>query len=423
MSRVPGPLQPAIADLITSHRSRSLWRHANTAFDWASGRGAVIEWFHDSGDPWSGLLAHVLVDLRQRFDISIRPYTVSQIDAPFRPEADRYFSYALHDTRMLADFHGLPRPERRPVRSQADSANARLFELEDDIDGYLAAAIELHARLYASDGEPIPHKSSAGPAENRKLLHKSGHYQSGMLRYRGAWYWGIDRLQLLEQILRKERRGNGSCIFSYPEQIAAWEGDTIELFFSFRSPYSYIILPRIYDIADRYDLKLELKPVLPMVSRGMEVPRVKRWYILHDAAREAFRHNVVFGRVRDPLGKGVENAIAVFVTLDDDYKRQFAWSAMNGAWARGLNLADRNDLEKVSLEAGLASWQVDEALAKSDWRAVTEKNREELFAIGLWGVPCFRVGENYAWGQDRVDVLRAGVARARALANPRSTRS
>lgn len=412
MSRIPGPLQPALADLLTSRRTRALWHHANTAFDWASGRGAVIEWFHDSGDPWSGLLAHVLVDLRERFDVTIRPCTVSQTDAPFRPEADRYFSYALHDTRMLADFHGLPRPERRPSRAQADSANARLFELEDDIDSYLKAAIEMHEQLYTNDGAPLADKRSMGPTENRKLLRKKGHYQSGMLRYRGGWYWGIDRLQLLEQILRKERRGNGSCVFSYPEQVAAWEGDTIELFFSFRSPYSYVILPRIYDIADRYELKLELKPVLPMVNRGLELPSVKRWYILYDSAREAFRHNVVFGRVRDPLGVGVENAIAIFTTLDDDYKRQFVWSAMNGAWARGLNLADREDLQKVASEAGLASWQVDEALAKNDWRAVSEKNREELMSIGLWGVPCFRVGEQFAWGQDRVDVLRAGVARA-----------
>ena len=35
------------------------------------------------------------------------------------------------------------------------------------------------------------------------------------------------------------------------------------------------------------------------------------------------------------------------------------------------------------------------------WRTVAEANRAEMFSLGLWGVPSFRVGNVSAWGQDR----------------------
>ena len=43
------------------------------------------------------------------------------------------------------------------------------------------------------------------------------------------------------------------------------------------------------------------------------------------------------------------------------------------------------------------------ALKDESWRKVAEANREELFGLGLWGVPSFRVNNNQAhWGQDRL---------------------
>lgn len=413
VSKTPGPLQPLIGEIITSRRARSLRRHLRRGLEWASGRDGTVEWFHDAGDPRAGLLAIVLRDVRERFDIDIQPFTVSGIDAPFRPSEEQFASYAHHDARMLAEFHGLPEPTHRPRRTQADRANAELHELENDVEAYIERAIALHHELFHSEHPNLTDRTSAGPKQNRRLLHKRGHYLAGTMRYHGEWFWGIDRLPLLEQVFRRERRGNGSSLFTYPEKVSAWRGDTLECFFSFRSPYSYIALPRVFDIADRYQLHLKLRPILPMVSRGISLPASKERYILLDAAREAYRHNIVFGRIRDPFGKGVENAIAVFASLDEDYQRQFAWCAMNAAWARGVNLANRKELANVGLEAGLDAWQVDEALSEDAWRELAEQNRRDLTSLGLWGVPSFRLGEHHAWGQDRLPILRAGVARAR----------
>src|SRR5690606_7291870 len=41
-------------------------------------------------------------------------------------------------------------------------------------------------------------------AFNTGRVHAMGHYQGGMLRYEGEWYWGLDRLPLLVARLRDE---------------------------------------------------------------------------------------------------------------------------------------------------------------------------------------------------------------------------
>ena len=66
-------------------------------------------------------------------------------------------------------------------------------------------------------------------------------------------------------------------------------------------------------------------------------------------------------------------------------------------------------LRRIVESAGL-DWREAQPLAgNDDWRAEAEANRQELFGLGLWGVPCFRFGETTAWGQDRLWVIEDAI--------------
>ena len=41
----------------------------------------------------------------------------------------------------------------------------------------------------------------------------------------------------------------------------------VDLFFSFRSPYSYLATPRLLGLAEEYDLEFSVRPVLPLAVR------------------------------------------------------------------------------------------------------------------------------------------------------------
>ena len=157
-------------------------------------------------------------------------------------------------------------------------------------------------------------------------------------------------------------------------------------------------------LAGHYGASLRLRFVLPMVMRGLPVPREKRLYILHDTKREAERLGLPFGRIVDPVGRPTERGLAVLHrAVATGRGPEFLESFMRGVWAEGLDGGDDGDLALMARRAGLDTSLVTAALGDDSWREVASRNREEMLALGLWGVPSFRVDDSPArWGQDRL---------------------
>jgi 2-hydroxychromene-2-carboxylate isomerase len=192
-----------------------------------------------------------------------------------------------------------------------------------------------------------------------------------------------------------------------------------EMWFSFRSPYSYLALEQIEAVLAPYGVPLVLRPIAPMVTRGLAVPQVKRLYIVRDAKREADRLGIAFGELVDPLGKGVENCLAiVHHAISQGKGAAFARSAMRGIWSEAKDVSEYVDLREVVERAGI-DWN--DARAALEPAASTEAMKQaneyaaDLAVIGLWGVPSFRVGDFVAWGNDRLPLL-ADRLRRHALA-------
>ena len=91
------------------------------------------------------------------------------------------------------------------------------------------------------------------------------------------------------------------------------------------------------------------------------------------------------------------------------------------AFAEGVDTGTDAGMRHVVERAGLAWDEARPHLDAEGWRDELERNREQLFALGLWGVPSFRIvgraGEpDYCtWGQDRLWRVEAEL-RARLTA-------
>jgi 2-hydroxychromene-2-carboxylate isomerase len=147
-----------------------------------------------------------------------------------------------------------------------------------------------------------------------------------------------------------------------------------------------------------------------MVMRGLSVPRNKRMYIALDTAREAFERNIPFGRLNDPVGRPTERGLSLMPYAEREGKgERYVLSFLHGVWAEGLDAGSDRGLRTIVERAGLSWQQARMELNKQAWRAVAEDNRAELFSLGLWGVPSFRVGNTAAWGQDRLWVVQEAL--------------
>ena len=187
------------------------------------------------------------------------------------------------------------------------------------------------------------------------------------------------------------------------EPLRIAQPPAIDFYFSLRSPYSAIVTPRVFELARRTGARVRLRYVLPMVMRGLPVPRDKSRYIAHDTAREARLRGIPFGRLNDPVGRPAQRGIALIPLAErKGLGQEYLLSFMHGVWAQGLDAGSDRGLRTIAQRAGLRWDEALEALREVAWRDEAEANRKELFALGLWGVPSFRVGDTAVWGQDRL---------------------
>ena len=228
-----------------------------------------------------------------------------------------------------------------------------------------------------------------------------------MFAFEGEWYWGLDRLPFLEDRLARIRPGGIRFLDRREvtlEKRTVPEGSVLEAFVSLRSPYTYIAIPRLTALAEATGAQLRLRPVLPMVMRGLPVPLPKRLYILRDAKREAERLGLPFGKVSDPVGAPVERGMAVlFAAMDQGRGPDFLLSFLQGVFAQGVDAGTDDGLLLLCQRAGISAEAMSAALKDEGWREPAEANRAAMLEAGLWGVPSFRVNGRLAhWGQDRL---------------------
>ena len=404
----------------------------------ARGERHTVHYFHQADDPYSALMVQCLPRLTERYDLDLQAHVVSPPSDAAAPDRDRLIAYSRKDAAWLATRHGLDfvdhgqQPETavlQRIRAQSVQAiqegqffaqgrqlcaalwhpapkgaenppSASLSDLRSDLPSALASDRQVQSHLQASDA----------------LSQRWGHYNGGMLYYAGEWYWGLDRLHYLEtrlQAVGAARLGTTGLMFP-PEAATHWPpgqaGGSIEFFFSLRSPYSAIAAERLFALTQNTGIQVKLRYVLPMVMRGLAVPRHKRMYISQDAAREAQRFGIPFGRINDPVGQPTERGLSVIPLAESKGLGQaFVLSFMRGVWAEGLDAGSDSGLKKIAERSGLAWSEVCTALQNNEWRLVAENNRQDMLAMGLWGVPSFKLGDTVVWGQDRFAALEMAL--------------
>lgn len=197
-----------------------------------------------------------------------------------------------------------------------------------------------------------------------------------------------------------------------------------DLYWSFRSPYSYMVVPRLLALEAEHDVVCQVRPVYPLAVRTPEFfeSRDPLWgpYLLRDVHREAAFLDLPFRWPRpDPVqqqngsyrvpqpyihrlthlgvaaaerGRGLAFLREVSHTL---------WSGEVDGWCDGDHLAQA---------AGRAGLNFAELAAEVDrdpdrFVAIVEANQVAQRAAGHWGVPMMVFGGEAFFGQDRFDQL------------------
>ncbi len=384
----------------------------------------TIHYFHQVDDPYSHLAAQKIDALTNRYKVKFKFHLAHNPADNEQGDALRFSAWALRDARTIASDYGTELPQNI---NQIEGLQTK--RAESYLSGYLAdydfarEAVAIGHRLWSGHPmEDLPASNAA--ADGSALRTKLGHWLSATFYFEGEWYWGVDRLVHLENRLLDMGLSNdpsGICVpRPTPETLNNRDASavTLEFFPSLRSPYTAISFDRTIALAQRTGVKLMLRPVMPMMMRGVPAPRVKQLQIMTDSKREADYYGQKFGPMVDPFGEPVKRAFALlpFMTeqgLSIDYCANY----LRAAWCEGVDITTERGLKQVVEETG-ANWQ--EAQNQFDnniWETLLEDNVSDMLDAGLWGVPSFRVTGGKTeepfccWGQDRLWRVESEISR------------
>ena len=400
------------------------------------GRPHVVDYFHQVEDGYSHLASQVLEQFAQRYDIELRCHIVRGPEGKNAPDAALLLKLSQYDSALIDDEYGLkfPRGSNPPSPETVSQANAllanvpqadlpRLMATVGDAlwsgdEAALAALADQHGRASPEDTEARLNVASA-------LRTQLKHYSGAMFHYEGEWYWGVDRLHYLEARLAElgaDRQSDQSYITQCPEVSVDGVHNasdlTLEFFPSLRSPYTSIVFDETIELAERAGVTLSMRPVLPMVMRGVPATREKGMYIFSDTAREARRRGVAYGNMYDPIGNPVRRCYSLYPWAVSQGKGNELLSAfLKHAFALGVNTNNNRGLKRVVESAGLSWSEAKKHLGETEWEALLEANRLSMYEGGLWGVPSYRLidakGQTHLeiWGQDRLWLVAREIRR------------
>lgn len=201
---------------------------------------------------------------------------------------------------------------------------------------------------------------------------------------------------------------------------------SIDLFWSFRSPYSYLATPRLVEMAREYDLDVRVRPVYPLAVRSGEFFRQVNplWiaYLMRDTYRIAEMQGLPYRWPRpDPVVVDPDTRAATpnqpyihrltrlgCAAADAGHGLDFLDQVSRVLWSGEIvNWHEGDHLSRAAERAGLdlAVLDLEIALQPEKYEAIIQANQKAHQDAGHWGVPTMVFEGEPFFGQDRLDVL------------------
>ena len=390
----------------------------------------VIEYFHQVDDAYSYLASQLLKAIVERYSIELKCHLVVGPQGDNSPEPDLLLKLAQYDSSIIAPEYALefPQDSQFPTADLVKLATSILAA--QNTASFIEHAPQVGTALWSNNREELQRLAEQlGTANDDQITQKLDdgtnrrnelkHYSGAMFFYGKEWYWGVDRLYHLEQRLAElglDSKPDTPVLIPRPAiEFGVLEDAsqlTLEFFPSLRSPYTSIIFDSLIELASKTGVKLSVKPVLPMVMRGIPATREKGIYIFTDTAREARALGVNYGNFYDPIGDPVKRCYSLYTWACEQSKGNQLLSAfLKAAFQQGINTGTDSGMKQVVENAGLDWNQASEKIDQPGWETQLEENRLAMYEAGLWGVPSFRLVDQQGkqvlalWGQDRLWVV------------------
>jgi 2-hydroxychromene-2-carboxylate isomerase len=192
---------------------------------------------------------------------------------------------------------------------------------------------------------------------------------------------------------------------------------TLEFFYDFISPYSYLASERVEEVARRSGAPLRFRPFLlggVFKATGNRAPietAAKARHMWVDLERWSRRLEVP---LRRPQTFPVSSLLALRTAHEAERQGAlvaFTHAVFRAFWGEGRDIAAPEVLADLGRSLGLDGPAL--VAAAPEHKAALAASTDEAVARGSFGAPTFFVGDDLFVGNDRLDFVEEALARAR----------
>lgn len=189
--------------------------------------------------------------------------------------------------------------------------------------------------------------------------------------------------------------------------------NSLEFYFDYISPFSYVANAAVEQLADRTGAHVEFKPMFlgaVMQTTGNRPPGMvpaKGAYMMKDLLRCTTRYGLEFRM--NPHFPMVNTRILLRATCglaqDPSEQKRFMDAVFRHMWATetALKPDDESSLEAMCTAEGFDFSQIMALAEDPANREAMQSNTDSAISRGAFGAPTFFVGEEMFFGHDRLD--------------------
>ncbi|MDP3814965.1 2-hydroxychromene-2-carboxylate isomerase [Pseudomonas sp.] len=193
---------------------------------------------------------------------------------------------------------------------------------------------------------------------------------------------------------------------------------TVEFFFDFGSPASYLAWTQLSRIASEAGAQIVWRPMLlggVFKASGNQSPvtvPAKGRYMLQDLARFATRYGVAMTfNPYFPINTLVLMRGAAGY-LGSERFLPYVQTIFEALWVQQKNLGKPEVVAEVLSAAGFSPAEFEQLVNDEAVKQRLKDNTEEAVKRGAFGAPTFFVGSEMHFGQDRLDFVAEALARS-----------
>jgi 2-hydroxychromene-2-carboxylate isomerase len=192
--------------------------------------------------------------------------------------------------------------------------------------------------------------------------------------------------------------------------------NTLEFFFDYASPYSYLASSQVEKIAQQTGASLSWRPFFlggVFKATGNSSPALvpnKAIYMLQDLLRWTRHYGLPDFTLPDPFpARSITSLRLALVAQDEGKLPSFSHLLYQQIFALGKDQAQVAVLTEVIREAGMDPDACIERAGSQEIKDRLRKNTEEAVERGSFGAPTFFVGEQMFIGNDRLGFVERAL--------------